>query len=161
MLVSIPTRSGQRWGSNPYLSAHPTAHTIRWGTGTGRRARTVGSLLAFTLHAHFSVAGIPEVPTARAWKANLAARGEVLALRENALVVVDVVLPAVLSLVDVREAGVDTCVTETLSDRLQFVIHAHPSPRYPNSDVIPLFVPNSFAMRPIRILDKESAESKR
>jgi hypothetical protein len=38
----------------------------------------------------------------------LAARGEVLALCVDALVVVNVVLPAVLGLVHVREAGVDT-----------------------------------------------------
>jgi hypothetical protein len=39
----------------------------------------------------------------------LAARGEVLALGVDALVVVNVVLPAVLGLVHVGETGVDTC----------------------------------------------------
>lgn len=39
----------------------------------------------------------------------LAAGGEVLALGVDALVVVDIVLPAVLGLVHVREAGIDTC----------------------------------------------------
>lgn len=41
-------------------------------------------------------------------KEELAARGKVLALGVDALVVIDVVLPAVLSLVLVGEPGIDT-----------------------------------------------------
>jgi len=39
---------------------------------------------------------------------NLAARGKVLALGKNALVIINVILPAVLGLVGVGETGVDT-----------------------------------------------------
>lgn len=40
---------------------------------------------------------------------NLAARGKVLSLGYDALVVVDIVLPAVLSLIRVREPRIEAC----------------------------------------------------
>lgn len=81
-----------------YPVAHPSAGTIQRGIASGRRARTVPQ----------SVACPRQLPH-RAMLSHLAARRKVLSLGNNALVVVNIVLPTVLSLVDVGEAGVSAC----------------------------------------------------
>lgn len=78
----------------PLQRGHESDLPSRWGTGTGKRARTV------TVSKWTGLSHVRET--------NLAARGKVLALGQNTLLVVDVVLPAVLGLVRVGEAGVDT-----------------------------------------------------
>ena len=87
-----------------YRVGCPICRSRPWGRESGRRGRTVLAMVRVVCLARY---------TSRTWAVSyLTAWAEVLALGGDTLVVVDVVLPAVLGLVLVREAGVEACVVQ-------------------------------------------------
>lgn len=85
-----------------YLSDHSSAEPMHWGKVIGMLDRTARSTLSATAHYN-------EAAPFRALKAYLAAWSKLLSLRNNALMIINVVLPAVLCLVLVGESGIVAC----------------------------------------------------